>query len=158
MKKILFLASMLIVLNVSAQEKGQQRSGKGEKPTTEQRMKKFDDLNLTAAQKQKIEALYKERQASFEKNKGQKSGELKDGKSKKDMTSKHGDKKKGTKGDKKDFAQNKQKMDQNRKEFDSKIQGILTSEQYKKFQENRSKKMAAHSKKDGQKKEKKSSK
>jgi len=131
MKKLLFTASLLTVIAISAQETQERK--RPERPTTEQQMKAFDDYNLSSAQKQKLQTLYKERDAKFEKNKpSQKDGERpqppKD-------------------GQKPDDSKMKAQFEKENKEFDGKIQKILTKEQYTKYQTNQKQ----HSK-DGQKK------
>ncbi len=123
MKKLLFAASLFTVVAISAQETQERK--RPERPTTEQQMKAFDDYNLNSDQKQKLQTLYKEKDSKFEKN-GQKS--------------------KGEKGQKPDDSR-KADFEKEQKDFDGKIQKILTKEQYAKYQTNQKQ----HSK-DGQKK------
>jgi len=56
MKKLLFAASLFTVVAISAQETQERK--RPERPTTEQQMKEFDNLNLNSEQKQKLQALY----------------------------------------------------------------------------------------------------
>ena len=117
MKKLLFAASLFTIIAIGAQET--QGSKRPERPTTEQQMKAFDYYNLSSAQKQKLQALYKERDAKFEKNKpsGERPLPPKDGQKPND-------------------SKMKAQFEKENKEFDGKIQKILTKEQYKKYQAN----------------------
>ena len=56
MKKLVILSSLFLALSVSAQQRTQS-GDRPQKPTTEQQMKEFEDLNLTNKQKKKIKAL-----------------------------------------------------------------------------------------------------
>lgn len=113
MKKLFLAAGLFLALtvNVNAQER---RDDQRQRPTTEQQMKKFDGMNLSNSQKQKLQALYKERDAKFSKNR---------------MAA--------TKG--KPDANQKAKMEKERNDFDKKIQKILTKEQYAKFKDQHAK-------------------
>ena len=108
MKKLVFTAALFFALTASAQE----RKFDGDapkKPNAEMQMKRFDNLNLTSSQKRKIKALFKERDAQFEKNK---------------MAH--------TQNERFDGKRNPE-MEKKRNEFDQKLQRILTREQYAKF-------------------------
>jgi len=128
MKKLLAVAGLFLALTINAQE----RQDRGQRPTTEQRMKEFDNYNLTPAQKQKIQALYKEREAKFAKNGPQ-----------------------GAKGQRQDDPKMKAKFEKDRKDFDGRIQKILSKDQYTKFQANRKEHPKDGFRKDGQRPERK---
>lgn len=136
MKKLLFTASLFTVIAISAQETQERK--RPERPTTEQQMKAFDDYNLSSAQKQKLQALYKERDAKFEKNKpsGERPQPPKD-------------------GQKPDDSKMKAQFEKENKEFDGKIQKILTKEQYTKYQANQKQHQKDGPKKGGQRPERK---
>ncbi|STD53615.1 hypothetical protein [Empedobacter falsenii] len=63
MKKAFLLANIMMVMAVSAQQRPQQgeRSGnrkeQRERPTVDQQLKKFDQYNLSSAQKKKVKSL-----------------------------------------------------------------------------------------------------
>ncbi len=115
MKKLLFAASLFLTVAISAQETQERK--RPERPTTEQQMKEFDDYNLNSDQKEKLQALYKEKDAKFEKNKpsGERPEPPKD-------------------GQKPDDSKMKENFEKERKEFDGKIEKILTKEQFAKYQ------------------------
>lgn len=110
MKKLLVVAGLFLALTINAQE----RQDRGQRPTAEQRMKAFDSYNLTPAQKQKIEELYKDREAKFANNRPQ-----------------------GEKDKRPHDSKMKANFGKDRKDFDGKIQKILSKDQYAKFQANR---------------------
>lgn len=131
MKKLLFAASLFTVVALGAQETQERK--RPERPSAEQQVKQFDDYGLSPDQKQKIQALYKERESKFEKNKpsGTKDGQ-------------RPEPPKG--GQKPDDSKVKGQFEKENKEFDGKIQKILTKEQFAKYQANQKQN------KDGQKK------
>jgi len=111
MKKLFLTAGLFLALAVSAQQR-EQNNDRPPKMTTEQQMKRFDDLNLSSAQKRKLQALFKERDAKFEKDR---------------PTFAH-----NTRGNKQEDHQFRS-HGKNKNEFDKKIQNILSKEQYLKF-------------------------
>ncbi|MGC4128685.1 MAG: hypothetical protein QM564_03830 [Bergeyella sp.] len=144
MKKLFIAASLFLAFAVSAQETQERR----QKPSVEQQMKEFENLNLSASQKEKLQALFKEREAKFEKNghqkhDGDKNGERpqppKDGqKPQIDRENNNGERPQPPKdGQKPNGSKSNGGFEKDQKEFDSKIQAILTKKQYKKYQENR---------------------
>lgn len=128
MKKLLVVAGLFLALTINAQE----RQDRGQRPTAEQRMKEFDNYNLTPAQKQKIQALYKDREAKFAKNKPQ-----------------------GEKGQRPHDSKMKANFEKDRKDFDGKVQKILSKDQYAKFQANRKDHQKGGFRNDGQRPERK---
>jgi hypothetical protein len=124
MKKLLVVAGLFLALTINAQER---QDGGRQRPTTEQQMKEFDNYNLTPAQKQKIQALYKDREAKFAKNRPQ-----------------------GEKGQRPDDSKMKAKFEKDRKDFDGKVQKILSKDQYAKYQTNRKDHQKEGFRKDGQ--------
>ena len=143
-KKLFIAASLFVAFAVSAQQT-QQREHR-EKPTVEQQMKEFDGLNLSKKQQSKLEKLLKDRDAkmeknhqSFAKNDKAKSGERpeppKDRKfdqnGKRPQPQKDENFEKGGQN-----SEMRAKMDKERKEFDTKIQKILTEDQFQKYQAN----------------------
>ena len=118
MKKLVLTAALFFAFTTAAfAQQTRNHDGPPKKPTTEQMMKRFDDLNLTNAQKKKLKALFQEREAKFEKNRPAK------------MEGNRSDRyAKGSEN-----AEMKARMDKERKEFDKKIQKILTKDQYNKF-------------------------
>ena len=117
MKKLVLTAAVFFAFTTATFAQQRNQDGPPKKPTTEQMMKRFDDLNLTSAQKRKLETLFQERQAKFEKNKPE-------------HFAKNGERPTRNSGEQKDF---KAKMDKERSEFDKKIKKILTNDQYAKF-------------------------
>lgn len=128
MKKLLVVAGLFLALTINAQE----RQDRGQRPTAEQRIKEFDNYNLTPAQKQKIQALYKDREAKFVKNGP-----------------------KGEKGQKPDNSKMKANFEKDRKDFDGRVQKILSKDQYAKYQTNRKEHQKDGFRKDGQRPERK---
>jgi len=122
MKKLLAVAGLFLALTINAQE----RQDRAQRPITEQQMKEFDNYNLSPAQKQKIQALYKDREANFAKNAPQ-----------------------GGKGQRPNDAKMKAKSEKDRKDFDGRIQKILSKDQYVKFQANRKEHQKDGFRKDG---------
>lgn len=143
-KKVFIAASLFVAFAASAQQT-QQREHR-EKPTVEQQMKEFDGLNLSKKQKTKLEKLLKERDAKMEKNhpgfaknENAKSGERpeppkdrnSDQNGKRPEPPKDGNFEKGGQN-----SEMRAKMDNDRKEFDTKVQKILTQDQFQKYQSN----------------------
>lgn len=128
MKKLLVVAGLFLALTINAQE----RQDRGQRPTVEQRIKEFDSYNLTPAQKQKIQALYKDREAKFAKNRPQ-----------------------GEKGQRTHDSKMKANFEKDRKDFDGKVQKILSKDQYAKFQANRKEHQKGGFRTDGQRPERK---
>ncbi|WP_379967328.1 hypothetical protein [Epilithonimonas sp. UC225_85] len=128
MKKLLVVAGLFLALTINAQE----RQDRGQRATAEQRMKEFDNYNLSPVQKQKIQALYKDREAKFAKNKPR-----------------------GDKGQRPDDSKMKAKFEKDRKDFDLKIQKIMSKDQYAKFQADRKEHQKDGFRKDGQRPERK---
>ena len=111
MKKILILASMMMVLSLSAQEKPQgQKSGEKkeqrQRPSTDEQLKKFDQYNLSSSQKEKVKSLLESRNS-------EKKNSLDKGK-----------KSKGNKAD-----------------FDAKLEQILDKKQYAQYKQDREERM-----------------
>lgn len=111
MKKILVLASMMMVLSLSAQEKPQgQKSGEKkeqrQRPSTDEQLKKFDQYNLSSSQKEKVKSLLETRNSE-----------------KKNSLDK-GEKSKGNKAD-----------------FDAKLEQILDKKQYAQYKQDREERM-----------------
>lgn len=132
MKKLVILSSLFLALTVSAQQRTQS-GDRPQKPTTEQQMKEFEDLNLTNKQKKKIKALLNEREANFEKNRPQQSSDKQ-----LPPPPQNDDQKSGERG------QGGQKGQQggprpggNDSEFDAKLQKILTTQQYAQYKSKR---------------------
>jgi len=113
MKKLVFLAGIFLAINIQAQQS--EKKERPQKPTVEQQMKEFDNLDLSETQKEKIKALYQEREAKFEKERPAPPT---------DNDSNPPQRKGGNKGN----------FEQEQQEFDAKIQKILTKDQYTKFQ------------------------
>lgn len=73
MKKAFLLASIMMVMAVSAQQRPQQgeRSGnrkeQRERPTVDQQLKKFDQYNLSSTQKKKVKSLLESRDSDMKK-------------------------------------------------------------------------------------------
>ena len=111
MKKIIAVVVFTLAISVSAQEKNSDRM---ETQRFKDKMEIFANLNLTEKQKSEIKALWKEKK---EDNQALKSN----------FTSSKADKKQFTEAEKAEF---KAKKEANRKEMDTKLQTILTTEQY----------------------------
>ena len=73
MKKVFLLASMMMVMTLSAQERPQQGEKSGnrkeqrERPTVDQQLKEFDQYNLSSAQKKKVKTLLESRDSDMKK-------------------------------------------------------------------------------------------
>lgn len=137
MKKLFLTASLFLSLTaINAQES--KPKNHPEKPSMEQQLKEFDDLNLNSSQKKQIKKLFKEREEQFKKDRPQKPPVENGGK----QEFMHD----------KDNNRGNDKFEKERKEFNGRIQKILTPEQYNKFQE-KHEKHEKHFKEEGQKKE-----
>ena len=131
MKQFLALASIFAVLSVSAQQRPEPRlkddktkieykDGRRQvkpdfkdkkRPSVEQQMKRYDKYELSAAQKQKIKDLHQERDRDM----------------RKDFDKRQ-----------KEFAKQKE---QDRKQFDRKLEQIMGKKQFAKYQQDRESKM-----------------
>lgn len=131
MKQFLALASLFAVLSVSAQQRPEPRlkddkakieykDGRRQvkpdfkdkkRPSVDQQMKRYDKYGLSSVQKQKIKDLHQERDR---------------------------DMKKGFDKRQKEFAKQK---DQDRKQFDRKLEQIMGKKQFAKYQQDRELKM-----------------
>ena len=110
MKKVFLAASLFIAFAVSAQQIGERQQR--QKPNAKEMVSKMDkELNLSNQQEKKLTALFQERDQKMEKNRG-------------DCNGQNGERPQG-----KDFSKN----DKRGNEMDSKIQKILTKEQYAKL-------------------------
>ncbi len=126
MKKLFLTSALLLAFTTTAfAQNGSKGEGPRPKPSTEQMMKPFEELNLSTAQKRKLQNLFKEREAQFEKNRPTKLA-----------SNNH------SKNEERPYrAQMKNKMDKERTDFDKKIQKILTKDQFAKFKEKQPQKM-----------------
>lgn len=126
MKKIFLAASLFVAFAVSAQQNGERQQR--QKPNAKEMVSKMDkELNLSSKQEKQLTALFQERDQKMVKNRGNFDG------------------KKGERTQGKDFAKN----DKRGNEFDSKIQKILTKEQYAKFKANHEKRRSSFKENDG---------
>ncbi len=126
MKKLFLTSALFLAFTTSAfAQQNVKGDGPRPKPTTEQMMKPFEQLNLSTSQKRKLQKLFKEREANFEKNRPPRPAQ-------------------------KDFAKDEKrpqrppvdgKRDQERLKFDQKIQKILTKDQFEKFKQQQPHKM-----------------
>lgn len=131
MKQFLVLASLFAVLSVSAQQRPEQpfKDGKAKvevkdgrrqvkpdfkdkkRPSAEQQMKRYEKYDLSSVQKQKIKDLHQERDR---------------------------DMKKGFDKQQKEFAKQKE---QDRKQFDKKLEQIMGKKQFAQYKQDRELKM-----------------
>lgn len=114
MKKLMLLASLLVVLSVSAQERTQREKPQKEhsqknRPTVDDELKRFDGYNLSSSQKKKVRSLLEDREKNFSKNEGKKDQKLK--------------KDKGPKND----------------DFDTKLEKVLNKKQFSQYKQDREK-------------------
>ncbi len=120
MKKVLLAASLFVAFAVSAQQIGERQQR--QKPNAKEMVSKMDkELNLSNQQEKKLTALFQERDQKMEKNRG-------------DFNGQNGERPQG-----KDFSKN----DKRGNKMDSKIQKILTKEQYAKFKANHEKRRSS---------------
>ena len=107
MKKVFLIASMMMLIAVSAQQRPQsQKNSKNkeqrQRPSVDNQLKEFEQYNLTSTQKKKVKSLLESRNSqikkSFEKGKKQQNG---------------------------------------MNDFDTKLEKILDKNQYKKYKQNR---------------------
>ncbi|GEM_PF-879928 len=129
MKKVFLTAGIFLSMTfaVSAQQNGKEVPGKPTtehrmKPSADQQMKMFDRLNLTKSQERKIRKLIEKRDAEFAKHAPRPPKPSKNDMPKNDDF-RMADHPKPT-------PEMAQRMQQERKDFDQKLQQILTREQY----------------------------
>ena len=136
MKKLIIATGLLFAVGMSAQTQ-QERMPKYEKPTLEQQMKAFDQLSLTTKQKKEVEALLKEREAKFEKQKPQMPPKGEQGQ-KGERPTKGERPAPSTNGERPmppaQMGTHKSKFEREQSEFKNKLQKILSSEQYSKYE------------------------
>ncbi len=132
MKKVFLAASLFVAFAVSAQQIGERQQR--QKPNAKEMVSKMDkELNLSNQQEKKLTALFQERDQKMEKNRG-------------DFNGQNGERPQG-----KDFSKN----DKRGNKMDSKIQKILTKEQYAKFKANQEKRRSSFYENNGGKMQKK---
>ena len=123
MKKAFLLASMMMVMAVSAQQRPQQgeRSGnrkeQRERPTVDQQLKKFDQYNLSSTQKKKVKSLLESRDSDMKKEFANRD---------KNSTQK------GKRGSRPEKGTN---------DFDIKLEKILDKNQFNQYKQDREKRM-----------------
>ncbi len=132
MKKIFLAASLFVAFAVSAQQTGERQHR--QKPKAKEMVSKMDkELNLSNQQEKKLTALFQEKDQKMEKNRG-------------DFNGQNGESTQG-----KDFSKN----DKRGNEMDSKIQKILSKDQYTKFKANHEKRRSSFYENNGGKMQKK---
>ncbi|WP_291077963.1 MULTISPECIES: hypothetical protein [unclassified Empedobacter] len=123
MKKAFLLANIMMVMAVSAQQRPQQgeRSGnrkeQRERPTVDQQLKKFDQYNLSSAQKKKVKSLLESRDSDMKKefaNRGKNTTQ------------------KGERGSRPEKGTN---------DFETKLEKILDKNQFNQYKQDREKRM-----------------
>ncbi|MBY0067336.1 MULTISPECIES: hypothetical protein [Empedobacter] len=123
MKKAFLLASIMMVMAVSAQQRPQQgeRSGnrkeQRERPTVDQQLKKFDQYNLSSTQKKKVKSLLESRDSDMKKEFANRD---------KNSTQK------GERGSRPEKGTN---------DFDIKLEKILDKNQFNQYKQDREKRM-----------------
>lgn len=123
MKKAFLLANIMMVMAVSAQQRPQQgeRSGnrkeQRERPTVDQQLKKFDQYNLSSAQKKKVKSLLESRDSDMKKEFANRD---------KNSTQK------GERGSRPEKGTN---------DFDIKLEKILDKNQFNQYKQDREKRM-----------------
>jgi len=126
MKKAFLLANIMMVMAVSAQQRPQQgeRSGnrkeQRERPTVDQQLKKFDQYNLSSAQKKKVKSLLESRDSDMKKefaNRGKNTTQ------------------KGERGSRPEKGTN---------DFDTKLEKILDKNQFNQYKQDREKRMKSN--------------
>ncbi|WP_291047408.1 MULTISPECIES: hypothetical protein [unclassified Empedobacter] len=123
MKKAFLLASIMMVMAVSAQQRPQQgeRSGnrkeQRERPTVDQQLKKFDQYNLSSTQKKKVKSLLESRDSDMKKEFANRD---------KNSTQK------GKRGSRPEKGTN---------DFDIKLEKILDKNQFNQYKQDREKRM-----------------
>ncbi|MGU9940098.1 hypothetical protein ACNFNZ_16160 [Empedobacter brevis] len=111
MKKVFLLASMVMVITVSAQQRAQnqksdERKEQRQRPSVDDQLKKFDAYQLTSEQKKNLKSLIESRDAEI----------------------------------KKSFERG-ERPKRNMNDFDAKLEKILDKDQYKQYQQNREERM-----------------
>lgn len=132
MKQFFALASLFAVLSVSAQQQPkdfqrgqhqkemiankqyQRKDIKHERPSAEQRLKRFDQYGLSTAQKQKVKALYESRDRDM----------------KKDFEKRQ-----------KEMAKHRAEFQKKQQDFDKKLEKILDKKQFAQYKLDREKRM-----------------
>lgn len=123
MKKVFLLASMMMVMTLSAQERPQQGEKSGnrkeqrERPTVDQQLKEFDQYNLSSAQKKKVKSLLESRDSDMKKEFANRD---------KNSTQK------GERGSRPKKGTN---------DFDTKLEKILDKNQFNQYKQDREKRM-----------------
>lgn len=123
MRKAFLLASIMMVMAVSAQQRPQQgeRSGnrkeQRERPTVDQQLKKFDQYNLSSTQKKKVKSLLESRDSDMKKEFANRD---------KNSTQK------GERGSRPEKGTN---------DFDIKLEKILDKNQFNQYKQDREKRM-----------------
>ncbi|WP_312207990.1 hypothetical protein [Empedobacter sp.] len=123
MKKVFLLASMMMVMTLSAQERPQQGEKSGnrkeqrERPTVDQQLKEFDQYNLSSAQKKKVKSLLESRDSDMKKEFANRD---------KNSTQK------GERGSRPEKGTN---------DFDTKLEKILDKKQFNQYKQDREKRM-----------------
>ncbi|WP_291076659.1 MULTISPECIES: hypothetical protein [unclassified Empedobacter] len=123
MKKAFLLASIMMVMAVSAQQRPQQgeRSGnrkeQRERPSVDQQLKKFDQYNLSSTQKKKVKSLLESRDSDMKKEFANRD---------KNSTQK------GKRGSRPEKGTN---------DFDIKLEKILDKNQFNQYKQDREKRM-----------------
>ena len=126
MKKAFLLASIMMVMAVSAQQRPQQgeRSGnrkeQRERPTVDQQLKKFDQYNLSSTQKKKVKSLLESRDSDMKKEFANRD---------KNSTQK------GERGSRPEKGTN---------DFDIKLEKILDKNQFNQYKQDREKRMKSN--------------
>ena len=129
MKKLFALASLLVVLSVTAQERPEGtraqkenrmdnskdvKKQRKERPTIDEQMKRYDSYNLSANQKQQVKSLLEKRDADMKTERTNSKNELSK-----------------VKEDRKKEFENK------RADFDKKLEKIMDKKQYSQYQQDR---------------------
>ncbi len=115
MKKIFLTAMVCAAFTLQAQNTSK---GRPQPPTAEQQMKEFENLNLSSDQKEKIRSLLKEQESNHQRERPSTS------QNESETPPPPKDNKEGKSG---------KKDDKGRKEFDTKLQKILTTKQYSEY-------------------------
>lgn len=128
MKKLMLLASLLVVLSVSAQERTQREKPQKEhsqknRPTVDDELKRFDGYNLSSSQKKKVRNLLEDRQKNFSKN-GEPNGHNNHGQQ--NNNGDHRPDMNNGKGPKND-------------DFDTKLEKVLNKKQFSQYKQDREK-------------------
>ena len=126
MKKAFLLASIMMVMAVSAQQRPQQgeRSGnrkeQRERPTVDQQLKKFDQYNLSSTQKKKVKSLLESRDSDMKKEFANRD---------KNSTQK---------------VERGSRLEKGTNDFDTKLEKILDKNQFNQYKQDREKRMKSN--------------